>query len=409
MENLIVRHTGNTFLFKWLNELAEAKLSRLKEHSDRVTGDLIFRSLSPGQEGHLHQANISLLSTRSRNDFSKQLLSRRNDADWGAMVEQVCVLALAELRMGEPVHLVTALQPIEDEQYLLAPLAPLGNPTILFGEGGTAKSHLALICGLIVESAWGDNPLFLFPGPTPRRTLYLDWEMTEPDFRRRLHYVARGCNRPDAALNYRECRMPLADDQERIAECIADLKVEFLIIDSVAGAAGGDILSAETALRFFGALRQLRATSLVIAHTAKNNESKKRTPFGSVFFWNYARSIWEVVAHQDEGGLELDVGMFHRKSNVSGLGKPMGFKFTFQPDATLISESSIRDIPSLAERMGLKSRIQDYLKQGLAKSKDIGESLGESPKTIGVRLNELKKDGRVVLLPGDLWGLKKDE
>lgn len=406
-DNLIVKRSGNAFLFRWQKELAEAKLSRIKEHSSgAVTGELLFRSLAPGGEGHLHQAQINLLSTATRQKYAQQLQSRRNDADWMSLVEQVCVLALADIRQGEPVKLITATQAIEDEQYILSPIAPLGNPTILFGEGGTAKSHIALICGLIVDSAWGDNPLCLMPEHQhPRKTLYLDWEMTERDFRRRLHLVAQGCNLPDAALNYRECRASLADDQERIMECVAEIGAEFVIIDSVAGAAGGDINTAETALRFFGALRQLRCTSLVIAHTSKNQETKKKTPFGSVFFWNYARSIWEVVGHQEEGGLTVDVGMFHRKSNVSGLSKPLGFKFTFQEGATLIKESSIKDIPAIAERMSAKAKILAYLKNGMANKKDIAEVINETPKITGSRLSELKTSGCVVLLPGDNWGL----
>lgn len=378
--------------------MAEAKLSHIHEHSDRTTAELLVKSLAPGAPGHLHQASINLLSTASRQKFAQQLSSRRNDADWGAIVEQICVLSLAELRKGALVHLVSASQPLQEQQYLLDPIIPIGNPTIFFGEGGTGKSHLALIFALIVEIPWPDNPLFLFPvkKDSPTRGLYLDWEMGEDDFRRRLKYLATGCNLPAAAINYRECTMPLADDIDRIQESLLDISGEYLVIDSVAGAAGGDILSAETAMRFFGALRQLHTTSIIIAHTAKNSETKKRTPFGSVFFWNYARSIWEIATQQEEGTDTLEIGLYHRKSNVSGLHKPFGIKFNFDYLRTHISLSDIRDSPVLLERATVKIRILELLKEDALPVEKIAEALDIKEGYVRKELSLLKSEGKVV-------------
>ena len=148
------------------------------------------------------------------------------------------------------------------------------HPVILFGDGGVAKSYLALF----------------FAGELVRRglrVLYADWELDAGDHSDRLQRLF-GADAPQ--VMYARCVRPMTYEAERLARLVRQHKCDYIVCDSVVFACDGPPEAAESAQRYFQALRQIGVGSLNLAHTTKSDDADKK-PFGSAFWHNGARNV----------------------------------------------------------------------------------------------------------------------
>ena len=399
--------------FVWTEEQLTIKADRFRNHTDgRVTGELLIQTTCPTYDPHLHQAKFNFSDSQPRQRLAKQLGEVYEEAEWTDVLEQVCVYVLKYLRLGEPVKEIWSTDDIAKPQYLLYPIIEKGQPTIIFGDGGSGKSYFGLLIAVTVSLPWEDNPLGLIPSRPGHLPLYLDWEADENTLRYRLQKIVTGCELPAVNIHHRFCSLPLADDIERIRDMIGETKAEFLILDSLGAAAGGDLNTAECALRFLAALRQLKVTSFIIAHNSKDMTTNSKSIFGSVFFRNGARLVDELKSCQEPGRAYLEMALFARKANNSGFHKPLGFRLDFEGESVKVTSWDIRTTPELAEHLSLKTRIVTLLRGGAANLKDIAEGLAipaDKRGYLSVTLSRMKTDGQVNKLPGDLWGLAHKE
>ena len=67
------------------------------------------------------------------------------------MAEQLCILGLRLWRQGEPIQDVDTSVAIPDLTWRLNPLVAEGYPTIVYADGDSAKSLVALVEGLAVH------------------------------------------------------------------------------------------------------------------------------------------------------------------------------------------------------------------------------------------------------------------
>src|SRR5690606_1818147 len=111
-----------------------------------------------------------------------------------------------------------------------------------------------------------------------------DWEMTAPDHRERGERLTG--NAPDVI--YLPCTRPLIHEADRIVRAVEDHGLEYLLLDSAAPACNGRPEDAENASAYFRALRAFGIGSLTIAHSNRSEQSDQK-PFGSVFWFNFAR------------------------------------------------------------------------------------------------------------------------
>src|SRR5262245_18882979 len=81
-------------------------------------------------------------------------------------------------------------EPIPPVDWLVEPLMAQGNRVVVYGEFGSYKSWTLL--DLALHLAGGRPWLGRFPVPSPRRVLYVDEEMAQPELRRRIQQLARG-------------------------------------------------------------------------------------------------------------------------------------------------------------------------------------------------------------------------
>lgn len=181
-------------------------------------------------------------------------------------------------------------------------------------------------------------------------------------------------------------------------------KVKLLIIDSLGPAARGNLNDPEPAIRYHAALRQLGITSLTLAHTAKDQVTKRRTVFGSIYFTNLARSIWEAKAEQEMGEDTTIISLKHTKANLSRLHLPLGYCFTFTDSTISIAKADLRGT-TLSSELPLSLQIKNLLKSGPLTVKGIAEQLGSGTDTIGRTLRRMRVKDQVVKLEDDTWGL----
>lgn len=411
-----LQESAGEYAFSWPAHQAVITAARVQQHSDgRVGANIsVFTKLPGYVDSPLYMGQFNLAAVRSRSELANQLEKRCEDTDWSRVIEVFCATMLVRLQQGEPVKLLS-----DEVQgpplFLLAPLLPLNAPTVLFGPGGSAKTLTALLLSLLLQNGIGSESLSLYPSE-PIPVLYLDWEGTFQEMSRRCRLLKNGMfveKEPDAIKSplYRECRLPFVDDLSEIAKAVAKAEAKMIVVDSLGVACAGEMESAEVALRFFNALRQLPVTSLLVSHVTKAQLSSEKkgakAPFGSIYFENAARMTWEIIAQEPEDTAEeeqvLKLGLYNRKSNYARLAKPIGAHVTFAPDFISVDKGDpTEDFP---ERLGQGSRALTFLKEGEKKVSEIAEYLGTTPGYANVLLTRLRKYGRVQTLRKGYWSL----
>jgi hypothetical protein len=347
--NGILTYTYHAFNIK-------IELGRLKESSRGQFADLTASTIAPVRL--LTQGQLNLSSVRVRQDFVRRLASSVPGLEWAAILEQVCAGALAVLHEHAPaVWLCGATLPSVDP-FVLNPLLYAGHPTLLYGPGDSAKSLLACYCGLLLSKGGAAHGLSC----SAKAVLYLDWELQAEDVDRRVAMLTAGNPelRPGTFAYAPMCR-PLSDVVEYVTGLIAETGADVLIVDSVGLAAGAELEKAETAIRFFQALKLLKRPALLIGHTAKSQDEDKRTPFGSVYFFNLSRTIWEVKKVQEPGTSTSLIGLYSKKNNLGPPHPALGFSFRFQEQSCFVGTANLSTEPVLEKKLSVGERIAGLL------------------------------------------------
>ena len=352
-------HRPGVHVYRWEDTGLAITLQKYREHRDgRITSEVICRNEKNGAAPHIyHSGAMNLGSPRTKTEMARDMTERFPLADWPAIVEYVCVRTIATERKGE------AAVPLDTDEYPTMPhyqahpFLPMGKTAILFGLGGANKTFFALMLGLLVDAGQSALGIDVIKG----NVLFLDWETDYEEIRYRSWLLRKGLGIPNSSITYRRCVTPFADDLMAIEKITVENAVSFIIVDSIAGAVGGDLQREEGALRFSAAFRQLGVTGLWVTHTQKNTEGKDRSAYGSAFFTNTARSVWEIRGAQEEGDGRKRVALFHRKVNMGKLQRPRGYQFEFADHAITVRQADVLQDPVLAEGASLQARLRSLL------------------------------------------------
>lgn len=357
----------------------------------------------------LHQGDLiiweqfNMMSGQTKSRLVKELNEHLpiGIKEWAVVLNEFIRATLQAVSEGEPAVFLNANECKSGSiQYLIHPIAPLQQPTIIFGLGGSGKSFLTLLLGLLIQTPAGDTLGLDIAGD--HNVLYLDWETDSNVIHHRMKMLSNGLGY-NTSLIYRRCNKPLAQDLEAIQAMINKHKIEVVIVDSLAQACGGDLMH-QVALEFFQGLRSLTynnqpLSSLVVAHTSKGdpaNKSNSRSVFGSAFFTNYARSVWELNGKQEPGQPKLTIVLTHKKSNY-GLSKSMVFDVTFSANKVEITGGKTYDRDYVVDQLKISERVQEALLQGDSTVEEIADRLGDvGHKQISDTLSKLTAVGRVV-------------
>jgi hypothetical protein len=386
---------GNRYRLVIPESRISIEVDRLRRESNELIGELCVRCDLPGVPtygGSVSIADFNLSSARARSERARLLETRAHTKglDWAGHLEEFCQRSLAAERMGLPaVDLRDMDRPGPDDSIFIEGVKlPRRHPSILFGDGGAAKSYIGLyLAGRLVQQGFN---VALF-----------DWELAGEDHRDRLERIF-GSMMPK--VYYARCERALVHEGDRLLRIVRDNKIDFAIFDSIAFACDGPPESAEIAGRYFRAVRQVGIGSLHIAHITKS-EGGDQKPFGSVFWHNGARATYFVtLSNSSQDGKTLSVGLFNRKTNLGALNAPAGFTIEFTNDRTYFTKANPADTPDLAEKMTVRQRMDHLLRGGALAIEDIAKEIEAEPATISRTVRRYKRQftliegGKVALL-----------
>lgn len=375
---------------------ADLLLTGLRDGSEGVHGELTVTCTNErGQVEDVHWGRLNLASTAAREALVKKLVAVKPEIPWRSLLETACRRTATEIRQGSPTIM---LRPrlATGPRYLVEPLLPLNEPTVLYGDGGSGKGWLAVACALAISQG---RPLLTGIASSRRDpVLYLDWESTHDDLEERLYLLG---GRGDG-VHYKKMARALADEASMLRGDVSRLQVGAVIIDSWGPACGLEPEGADATVRGFNALRSLNTTSLIIAHVNKSQADQKRgasRPFGSVFVANLARCTWEL-RQSDTGDDEMLVSLFNRKLNRGRKHAPITIRFTFTPEAVTVRKADIGEAPDLLARTSLYHQLCTALAHGPRTVEALAETLDTDEGTIRKILSRYKAKNAFVAVPG---------
>jgi len=383
---------------------------RLRILAERYDADghaeLSFFSDNGRGEEFLDQNKVNLLSASAKHSQVRKLERLRDNVPWDDALTWVTNLTLQEARRGEPVQEIWAS--VEDNlipTYLLQPILYLNHPAVIFGDYGSLKSYLALVMAYVVQLPLPDNRLGLITAKESSPCLYLDYEDDPSSFKKRWSAIEKGFGIEAAMpILYRRMTSTLTDSTETLQSIITEKNIKLLIIDSLGPAARGNLNDPEPAIKYHEGLRRLGITSLTLAHNSKDPLTRKRTIFGSVFFTNLARSVWECKAEQEAGADEAVISLKQQKANLSKLHPTLGYKFTFTDNSITVAKSDLKDT-GLCTELSLSLRIRNLLRAGAMTVKEIAEALYAKEDSVRTTLHRMA--GKWVIQIGDKWALRE--
>src|SRR5262249_13708807 len=321
----------------------------------------------------------------------KERAKAKGGVDCSGLFELFCKKVFEAERTGDPfVRLRDLPRPERNDDIHVEGLTfPSRHPSILFGDGGSAKSYVALYLAGVLAQRGLSVALF-------------DWELCGEDHRDRYERLF-GAEMP-ANVWYRRCERPLTIEVDSLRAGVREHQVAYAIFDSIAFACDGRPEDAEVASRYFRAVRSINCGSLHIAHVNKSEENDKK-PFGSSFWHNGARSTWNIQAVEQAGDGTLRLGFFNRKANLGPLRQAVGYVLTFTPETTEFRRIDVADSPDLAGKLSIRQRMIHLLRQGGSMpAEEIAVEIEADVETVKREARRRKHDfvvlagGRITLL-----------
>lgn len=394
---------GGLYRLHWAEEQVVIHLDRLYEDSHyQCSAEIQINTTAAGGPNHLHGGSrLNLTSAEARRRLAKYLNEDVWPNNWTTILEQTAVMVLAQWRKGPPLITLASHKPAERLRMRVEPILQEQQATVFYGEGDSLKSFLGLFIGVLVNCGKPKARLT----PEKGRVLYLDYETDADTTYDRMNMIAVGMalETPEG-LKYRQMVQPLAADIQQINRIVLDQEINLVIIDSAAPA----VLEPESAsmtTEYFRALRSLNATSLTIAHVAKN--SKADSPYGSAFWRNLPRATFHVIA--DRESQHTKVTLLHTKSNNGRRLPPLGFQFLFDNLANRVEIETCdpRKIASITAQLSNRDRIAFALSEAPSTKlslDDLSEELNMRKPAISTCLSQNPQ--QFVQVERGVWGLK---
>ena len=315
---------------------------------------------------------------------------------------RVCVIPLRVWELDEPAP----------REWIVPGLVPTETITILYGDGGTLKSYLAL-CLAIAALVGGE--FFGLRVKEQSAVLYVDAELDDQEFLRRAFWVARGMglDGPPKGLFYVRLPGSLRDPGtlSLLREAIRSIAAGFVVVDSLTvGTPGSDVKEVDVVTELMSGLESLGTTVVAIDHVPKptpDSQPSHARPFGSAFKFNLARSVLHLYATGD-GALLLQ----QTKSNFGRIAKTVGVESQFDEDERLVTFAAIAQgdqrLKAASGRERARNRVAEALAQhGPAKPTTLAFALGMNLKTVQNHLTQLRCERRAEPAGDGTWHVPK--
>lgn len=352
--------------------------------------------VSPNGHGpiHVQEGMLNLSAVPSRGQWNKRLLELQPEYTWYEVLETVCKITIAHISEGRPAVYLDQV-PWGPLQPRLAPLLYKRQPTILFGDGGSAKTTLALRMAAAIAS----GGIFLGQQAEKSPVLYLDWEADDETMARRLDSIKRGFGCEDQIdVVYKRLYGLLTEQIDMVADLCAQYNVKVVMFDSMGKATANAPDGAAAALSFFDCAESLERDILIIDHVDKAHATPGK-PYGSIFKWNSARAVWyaETMGEPREG--EIYILLTQTKTNDLAKHKSIPLRVTFETGYTSLTEQSWQDLPQEArpETMKTWDAIAEALRGEKLTFKKLSEITGIKIETVRKSIERNKSQvGRAI-------------
>jgi len=365
MSKPIVQSTGSKIYLAWESEGIKMVVRKISDKSSTgLTGEVLIEYLphkiiDTNLGNHLMIRKINLTSQQSLNTIIRALREMTDDyfpdIDWPKIMEQL-VVNVSKYKGGNMESVLIGNTPvINEEKHYIFPFIRKNAINIIYGAGGSGKSYLSVLFGLLVQSGKSYAGL----APDQGNVLYIDWESDPEDLNERLRAVKKGLVEvhPDIAdieFLYYRAKDKFVNEEDTIADMIVENNIGLIIIDSFGGALAGEINDSEASMQLANCLRSLGVSILGIDHVSKSNSN---SPIGTVYKVNLARNLWSVTSKVDEVNNEMEVVLKHTKTN-SKKENPRVFNMKFHIDEQAYNITDKVSINSLTNQ---NSRLLEEL------------------------------------------------
>ena len=398
---VVLSEIANRRVFRYSSEDLVVELSRIYTSRSGIDCWIKFSTHTDPLFGPVR---LNLLSSSGRESLAR-LLKNRKPMNWQMVLDQVSNMVSSSLEEGGAAKDMRFYTPESvDQGWCIRPYVQTNQATIMFGFAGNGKSTIAT--ALLLSKATGAQ---LIPGVDPGfpgAVLYADWEDSEEAFNTSasaiLHGHQLGWGDVIKPVLYRRYHGSLADHFDALAADIAEHDIKLICVDSLV-AASGDQYSpndAEAARTWHQVVSALGVSSIGITHAAKN--SKEPSAFGSVYYTNLARSIFEISADAEAGRNSSVIAVTHRKGNNTGLMKPVGLSVDFESDEfdnpvkIQYASADLTQSEVLATKLSSSDRIVSLItKVSMSPSEILEELTDLKPVTIRQALLRLKARNEV--------------
>jgi pyridoxal/pyridoxine/pyridoxamine kinase len=341
---VVDQSVANRRTVRWADEDLIAELSRITDNRSGLDCRILFRTHTTAVYGPVR---LNLLSSSSRESLIRQLKTRNKEVNWSMALDQITNLVSTSLDdAGSGIDMRYYTPSTEKQGWAIRPFVQDRSASLVFGTGGEGKS--TMVVAMLLSKASG---------------------------RAFLPNIARH-------------------------------RIEVLAIDSLVASSGSEHSpnDAEAARVWHQVVSSFGIASIGITHIAKSSTNKDGTPYGSVFYFNLARSIFQV-SREVESEHSSVLAVAHRKGNNTGIMKTMGLRAEFESDefdrATKItySEADLNTTEVLATTLSVTDRILYAIKDIAMEPKEIAEELDIPSNTVRQALLRAKERKLVDHLP----------
>ena len=354
---------------------------------------------------------LNVLSLSSRESFARQMAKGVGmKLPFDSMLSEAIELVRKEVEKEKNWTWLSDVEQSNGDKWLFDPFILDNSTNVLFGKGGGGKTYMTLRLALSLATG---KPFLGFKPSRTCKTLFIDYEDVAENLKERLVKICKGDGmKPvdgdpsESVCYYRPNGLPMNEAVQAVKRCVKENGIGLIIIDSAALACGGEPEKAESALRYFNALNKLGVATLTIAHETKSENHDY--VFGSVFFHNSARNIWNFQAKDDFSfeyeSKDVQAAMFHRKCNHGRRKANVYVKFVHNEDSTDIT---FGDPEAWSENMKDWQKIIRSLEAGPKTNHDIASDSGVKLEVVKARLTDLRKQGKVEKGTDNLWRVGK--
>ena len=398
----VLEALGTTYIVRW-DEGVEIRLDRIYEHRDyQVDAEV---TISDDQELSPHLLGpIRTSITKTWRSVIADLDNVSERGDWRQRLTQASILVLERYRAGVPIVALGAMEPPEPIAEVLPGIVWEGLPTLVYGAGGIGKSQMALAFASALHTGTEVGGRQASQG----NVLFLDWETSD----RMTWHRNRGLLKardiepgdwPDPAyplagrtgmVFYRFMSGPIWDSVEFLKAEVTRLGIRTVVIDSAGPACGGAPEAAAETLKFFDSLRDISdpahpVQTIILAHvTHEARKGGKSSPFGSVFWINLPRNVFELAVSAGQRQNHSDYALHHRKSNTGSLRSPLGFRLTWSDGGCTIDDLDIRQNSKLVATLPLGERVGLAIgEHGALSTADLAELLDAPTRSLSATLS----------------------